>query len=814
MNEKFDENSLNEKAINDVETARLALRWALDKIRGLQEDSLKTRQDLQERSSQAAFLENQLKAKNSEIEKILRGHDDEMKSKQDSLEYQFRSRLERLGEREKELEDKLSKQEESLKQKENRLLDDYQKKSEELRARWSQVEAELWQLRQEQLSRQQDAEKLYSARLVDEKKKIAEEAEVSRALLEKTYRNRLEELEKREAASAEELKKQEAVFKWSRDSWQKEVDDREKTLKQKDLEIEKKLLEKNREIEEHKARLALMEKQLNELPEAVRRRDQDLNRYKDALASLEGVIKTLETEKKNQFVQLSAALEAEKNRSCELEAEIPRRLKIAVEHERNRFAEKLAGVESAYNQDLKKGKEEIEYLSRNLKTFEETLKTMQADRDALTQKAERLQTQLEIKAEEFCFREKQLQSEYEVRLKVELEKHTSALKTEVETGVRIYEDSLRLKVEEIARLRKDLGESSRDKDGLQDLAASLRRELAALAEKSERDLQALKVQLRAAHEAELAEVLEAASRRRAMEKQKMSEAFEEALAGEKRVAAGKEEELRGLKEALAREQENGRLALAAAASEKREALAEQAARYGEERKFGAEKAAQLEKALEAAKIEREELVLMERERLARLYTEKEKDFDEQLAQKDREAYRLKDELKRLDAEKEARRLEEESEKAGLRDKNKALSQQLLSFQSAARLEVEDAVRKENEKAASQLARKSLEIEAVKRLRETQEDAYRRALEEFRSKFSEAVAKTEGFKKLADERQARLNELETELAYGRKRWEDQLAALTLRLENREKELRAASGELEAARREQKASGAKPKPRKSR
>ena len=68
MNDNFDESSLNEAAINDVETARLALRWALDKIRGLHEDDLKTRQNLQEKASQVTFLENQLKSKNSRSE--------------------------------------------------------------------------------------------------------------------------------------------------------------------------------------------------------------------------------------------------------------------------------------------------------------------------------------------------------------------------------------------------------------------------------------------------------------------------------------------------------------------------------------------------------------------------------------------------------------------------------------------------------------------------------------------------------------------------------------------------------------------------
>src|SRR3989338_6902197 len=104
MKENFDESSLNEQAINDVETARLALRWALDKIRVLHEEDLKTRQHLQDTASQVSFLENQLKAKNVEIDRSARGHEEERKARQNSLECQVHARLERLAEREKELE--------------------------------------------------------------------------------------------------------------------------------------------------------------------------------------------------------------------------------------------------------------------------------------------------------------------------------------------------------------------------------------------------------------------------------------------------------------------------------------------------------------------------------------------------------------------------------------------------------------------------------------------------------------------------------------------------------------------------------------
>lgn len=348
MKDQFDESSLNEAAINDVETARLALRWALDKIRALQEDSLRSKQLIQEKSSQTSFLEGQLKGKNSELEKILHSHEEEIKSKQDSLQYQFRSKLERLGEREKELEDKVSKQEEILKAKENKLLDDYQKKSDELRARWAQVEAELWKLRQEQMTKQSEFEKLYAARLEDERAKSAAEMESVRAGFEKTYSDRLGDFEKRESAAGEELKKQEAVLKWARDSFQKDTAEREKTLKQKDLDIDKRLMEKNQEIEEYKVSVGLLGKQLSDLPEAVRKRDEDLNRYKQAMESLEGVIRTLESEKKafqtdseHKIFSLNESLEAEKTKYREMEAEIPKRLKIAIEHERGRLAEKL-----------------------------------------------------------------------------------------------------------------------------------------------------------------------------------------------------------------------------------------------------------------------------------------------------------------------------------------------------------------------------------------------------------------------------------------------------------------------------------------
>ena len=44
-------------------------------------------------------------------------------------------------------------------------------------------------------------------------------------------------------------------------------------------------MEKNQEIEDYKVSVGLLGKQLSDLPEAVRKRDEDLNRYKQAMES-------------------------------------------------------------------------------------------------------------------------------------------------------------------------------------------------------------------------------------------------------------------------------------------------------------------------------------------------------------------------------------------------------------------------------------------------------------------------------------------------------------------------------------------------
>ncbi|MEI7482908.1 MAG: hypothetical protein WCK75_11260 [Elusimicrobiota bacterium] len=664
MNNQFDESSLNEASINDVETARLALRWALDKIRVLQEETLRAKQNLQEKTAQTSFLESQLKGKNSELEKIIHSHEEEMKSRQDSLEYRFRAKLERLAEREKELEAKDSRQEEVFKQKENKLQDDYQKKSDELRARWAQVEAELWTLRQEQMTKQQDLEKLYAARLDDERKRSAVEIEGVRSGFESAYAEKLSEFEKREKSGAEELKKNEAVLKWAKDSFQAETAEREKVLRQKDLDIDKKLMERNQEIEEYKIQVELLQKQISDLPEAVRKRDIDLDRYKQAMESLESVIRTLEAEKKSSQAEaehkisgLTASLEAEKTRYLEMEGEIPRRLKIAIEHERGRLAEKLSEIGNNYKEDLRKRTETIDHLEKNLKALEESNKSLQTERDAYSHKVEGLQTQYHIKLEEFSFREKQLQSEYDVRLKVEMEKKAGALREEVDTTQRIYEDTLRLKVEEIAHLRRELEATINDKALCQTQVSEYRRSVDAIKGKAETDLSALRAQLKNAHERELADELAAIGERHAAEKQKISAAFDAQLKEARLENAKKDDDIHKFKAAVVKLEEEK---ISAVSEERHKWKAELQSQVSDMAKAYEDKILQLSKAIESLKAERGELMLLERERLERLYSEKEKDFDERLARKNQEVARAAELVSKKNQELDSLRLEKEA----------------------------------------------------------------------------------------------------------------------------------------------------------
>ena len=155
-----------------------------------------------------------------------------------------------------------------------------------------------------------------------------------------------------------------------------------------------------------------------------------------------------------------------------------------------------------------------------------------------------------------------------------------------------------------------------------------------------------------------------------------------------------------------------------------------AAAYAETLNMRDAKIAELSRAFEASKVEREELAMHERERLQRLYAEKEKALDEDLAAREAELLRTREAL----------------------------------------------------------AKASADRDAAQQMRQSQEDSYRKTLEEFRSKLSEALLRFEVLQKTAEERQAFIASLQMELSQERKRSEEQAAGLAARLAAKEKDFR--------------------------
>jgi predicted nucleic acid-binding Zn-ribbon protein len=802
MANQWEESNFDEQAIGDIETAKLALRWALDKIKGLQEDGLKSKQNVQEKSSQITFLENQLKTKNAELEKLLSSHDEEMKSSQSSLEYQFKAKLERLSEREKEVEDRITRQENEFKDKETKLLADYQKKSDELRGRWSNIESELWQLRQEQILKQQEFEKIYGGKLEDEKHNLSEETETIKASLEKNYDIKLHELEKREHTLSEELKKQEAVFKWAKDSWQKDADEREKKLKVKELDVDKKLLEKNQVIDDFKVRNELLEKQIKDLPESLKKRDDDIDRYRSSLESLEGVIRTLEEEKRNlresyedKNGSLSNALDTERTHYKDLEIEIPKRLKIAIEHERARFHDKLGEIEYNYKEDVRKKQEEVDYLSKNLKTFEGTIKILQDERNNFSQKIEKLQAQREIKSDEHSFREKQLGSEFEIKLKVELEKNMQGLRHEIDTAQRIYSDNLKLKIEEIAHLRKELETLSVDKISLQDQVSEMRRNMDVVNERHEGEVLSVKTKEKDDYKTNLSAQTDDMERTYNAEKTKLQVDFERQLGNINVILSKREEEISRFKLNLQKSEEEKKILILEERQKAKSGLDLQGKTFQDTTRLYEDKIVQLSKNIESVKLEKEEMLLLDRDRMEKIYSEKERDLDERLDAKEEEISRLREDSLHAKHDKEIVLGQFLKEKEELKRQVVELADKYSQSETEHHIKLENIIKREAEKFHNVLDKKESEMEALRLLKVNQEESYRKSLENFRSKLSDAVGKLETIKHVADDRQNQIASLHMEMTEAKKNYDHELMALKNKSDEYSRQLKEVKGEYE-------------------
>ena len=221
-------------------------------------------------------------------------------------------------------------------------------------------------------------------------------------------------------------------------------------------------------------------------------------------------------------------------------------------------------------------------------------------------------------------------------------------------------------------------------------------------------------------------------------------------------------------------------------------LDDRTARLAETIRLREDKIAELVRALEAAKLEREELMLLERERLQRAYAEKERAMDEELASRDAELLRARDALNKAAVNKDGAAAAFAAERRALEDRVAGLNARLAEEEAAAALKLEAAVRREAERFGEVLERKNHELEASSQLRQSQDDAYRRTLEDFRAKLSDALGKFEDLKRTAEDRQVQVATLQAELAQERRQALEQGSSLSARLSEREKlyrELRA-------------------------
>jgi len=126
-----------------------------------------------------------------------------------------------------------------------------------------------------------------------------------------------------------------------------------------------------------------------------------------------------------------------------------------------------------------------------------------------------------------------------------------------------------------------------------------------------------------------------------------------------------------------------------------------------------------------------------------------------------------------------------AERRGLEEKIAALNLRISEDESSAGVKLDAALRREAERYGEIIERKNKELDAAAHLRQSEEDAYRKSLADFRSSLSEALGKMETLKGLADERQAQVLALQVELSQEKKQAGDQTSSLSSRLSDKEK-----------------------------
>ncbi|MBI4057236.1 MAG: hypothetical protein HY399_06790 [Elusimicrobia bacterium] len=466
MAHPWEEASFSEQAINDVDTARLALRWALDRIRILQDEMARTEQTVQDKSSQVAFLDNQLKSRSAEMERILKEREQDLQSEKESLERILQMRIESYKKKE---------QEEDARRRE--LEEEYLKRSEEMRTQWARIELDLWKSRQEYLQRQDDFAKQQQEVFAEKERRLREELGNEKALLQREHQARILEVERRHQILQEELKKEEAVFKWAKASWEKEVGTKEKEWNQKEVAIQEKVLVYEGELKTARLQLQGMELKVQEMMELLRKKAEELEASQVRILELGNEKRVLmekvetireEEEKKHKDTH---------QKMVQLETEIPARLRTAQEQGRFEAEKKFEIKEEDLRAQIGRKEEEIGNFENVVKSLEGMVKVLEGEKQNFMEHADQVRRDFERKLERSEEAKRVLEEKVSQRLSTAVENEVRQLQEEFELKKRNFENLNKFREEEIKHLKEVVSSLEEDRQSWLLREQALRKDL-------------------------------------------------------------------------------------------------------------------------------------------------------------------------------------------------------------------------------------------------------------------------------------------------------------------------------------------------
>ena len=194
--------------------------------------------------------------------------------------------------------------------------------------------------------------------------------------------------------------------------------------------------------------------------------------------------------------------------------------------------------------------------------------------------------------------------------------------------------------------------------------------------------------------------------------------------------------------------------------------------------------------------EKEEMILLERDRMGSIYAEKEKDLEERVNSKDTEIARLREEMLHAKHDKEIVVGQFVKERDELKQTITELNDKYNQAESEHHLKLENTLKRETDRFHSALEKKRVEIDGIKTLKESQDDSYRKSLDNFRVKLSDAVGKLESIKHIADDRQNQIASLHMEMVESKKNYEMETMTLKGKLSDSLKRLKEIKDEHES------------------